>query len=100
MIAVIFEVTPKSSGKDKYLAVAADLKEHLISFDGFISVERFQSLNQPEKILSLSIWRDEESVVSWKNHKAHCDAQHLGKKQLFDNYRIRIGKILRDYSMQ
>ncbi|WHI45162.1 antibiotic biosynthesis monooxygenase family protein [Microbulbifer sp. JMSA004] len=100
MIAVIFEVTPKPSGKDKYLAVAADLKEHLTNFDGFISVERFQSLNQPRKILSLSIWRDEESVVNWKNHKAHCDAQHLGKKQLFDNYRIRIGEILRDYSMQ
>ncbi|WP_444943079.1 antibiotic biosynthesis monooxygenase family protein [Microbulbifer sp. ZKSA006] len=100
MIVVIFEVIPKASGRDKYLAIAAELKEQLLHLDGFISVERFQSLNQPDKLLSLSIWRDEESVKNWKNNKEHWQAQNLGKNQLFDSYRIRIGEVLRDYSQQ
>ncbi|MCO1332777.1 antibiotic biosynthesis monooxygenase [Microbulbifer sp. OS29] len=99
MLAVIFEIVPKSSGREKYLSKAAELKEYLNQFDGFISIERFQSLKQPDKILSLSFWRDAASIKAWKNQPQHLEAQELGKNRLFADYRIRIGEIMRDYSM-
>lgn len=99
MIAVIFEVTPKESGKDQYLAIAANLREHLADIPGFISIERFQSLTDPEKLLSLSFWEDEESVARWRNLEEHRSAQSTGRSSLFKDYRIRVGSITRDYSM-
>ena len=99
MIAVIFEVTPKLSGKDEYLEIAADLKNHLSEMDGFISVERFQSLADSNRFLSLSFWRDEEAVKLWRNQIAHREAQKRGRKELFNNYRLRVANVLRDYGM-
>jgi len=99
MIAVIFEVVPREGHYDAYLAIAAGLREHLEQIDGFVSVERFQSLTQPGKILSLSIWRDEEAVRRWRNLDEHRRAQALGRDSVFAGYRLRVAQVLRDYGM-
>jgi heme-degrading monooxygenase HmoA len=98
MIAVIFEVIPSSEGKAEYLAIAASLREKLTDTPGFISIERFQSMTEPNKILSLSFWEDEASVARWRNLEEHRNAQSQGRSGLFNDYRIRVGKISRDYS--
>ncbi len=99
MIAVIFEVWPAEGRKDDYLAIAKQLREDLVLVDGFISVERFQSLTDPDKLLSLSIFRDEAAVATWRNLHRHRSAQAEGRDGVFSNYRIRVASILRDYGM-
>ncbi|HEY5365785.1 MAG TPA: antibiotic biosynthesis monooxygenase [Casimicrobiaceae bacterium] len=99
MIAVIFEVEPHPGRKDDYLAEAARLKPLLEAMDGFVSVERFQSLTTPGKILSLSIWRDEEAVRGWRNQGDHRETQHRGREAIFRDYRLRVAAVLRDYGM-
>jgi heme-degrading monooxygenase HmoA len=99
MIAVIFEVIPTAEGKQEYLSIAADLREYLQDMPGFISIERFQSLVDERKILSLSFWEDEESIGNWRNLERHRAAQAKGRASLFEDYRIRVGVISRDYSM-
>jgi len=99
MIAVIFEVEPREGCTAAYLDIAAGLKEDLAAWDGFVSVERFQSLSAPGKLLSLSFWRDEESVRRWRLHEAHREAQRAGRGGLFAGYRLRVARVLRDYSM-
>ena len=100
MIAVIFEVFPTSNGKQEYLEIAGELKQHLSDIEGFISIERFQSLVDPTKILSLSFWENEEAVTNWRNLEAHRIAQSKGRQELFEDYRIRVGNIVRDYSLE
>ncbi len=99
MLAVIFEVIPTAEGKEEYLSIAADLKTYLSDIPGFISIERFQSLTEPGKILSLSFWRDEEAVQVWRNLEAHREAQEKGRSRLFQDYRIRVANVIRDYSL-
>ena len=99
MIAVIFEVSPHADAKQKYLDIAATLGSMLKDMDGFISIERFQSLSNPEKILSLSFWRDEQAVAGWRNTKAHRGAQAKGRAEIFKDYRLRIGAVIRDYGL-
>jgi heme-degrading monooxygenase HmoA len=99
MIAVIFEVCPHTHAKQEYLAMAARLAPLLTEIDGFISIERFQSLNQPEKILSLSFWRDEEAVQRWRNTEEHRAAQSQGRAAIFADYRLRIAAVVRDYGL-
>ena len=99
MIAVIFEVWPKPEGKKEYLDIAASLRPLLDTIDGFISIERFESLYEPGKILSLSFFRDEEAVKTWRNLVEHRAAQEKGRTELFANYRLRIASVIRDYGM-
>lgn len=99
MIAVIFEVIPKQGEMDAYLTIAKKLKVELENFDGFISIERFQSLSDPQKIVSLSFWRDEESVMQWRNYTMHREAQQAGRSSIFDQYRLRVASVVRDYGM-
>lgn len=99
MIAVIFEVTPHTARYDDYLAIAGDLRPVLETMDGFISIERFQSLSTPEKILSLSFWRDEDAVKAWRNLAEHRSAQTQGRTGIFKDYRLRVASIIRDYGM-
>ena len=99
MIAVIFEVEPAPGRRDAYLGIAADLKPLLEDIDGFISVERFQSLADPNKVLSLSFWRDEEAVKAWRNTQEHRQAQAAGRGGIFAGYRLRIAHVVRDYGM-
>lgn len=99
MIAVIFEVWPKPEYRQEYLDIAAELKPILESIDGFISVERFESLTEKGKILSLSIFRDEEAVEAWRNIAAHRRAQSKGRSRIFANYRLRIASVIRDYGL-
>ena len=99
MIAVIFEVRPKPGRRDAYLDIAADLRPLLAEIDGFISIERFQSLADPEKVLSLSFWRDEAAVEQWRKLDAHRAAQAKGRNTLFADYRLRVTAVLRDYGM-
>lgn len=99
MIAVIFEVCPHTHAKQEYLAMAALLAPLLAEIDGFISIERFQSLNQPENILSLSFWRDEEAVQRWRNTEEHRAAQSQGRAAIFADYRLRIAAVVRDYGL-
>lgn len=99
MIAVIFEVWPARGRKDDYLAIAAALRGDLTKIDGFISVERFQSLTDPDKLLSLSFWRDEEAVKTWRNSVHHRESQAQGRAGIFADYRLRIAATLRDYGM-
>ena len=99
MIAVIFEVWPKDGRREAYLDIAATLKPLLEQIDGFISVERFESLTQPGKILSLSFFRDEEAVIAWRNMEKHRLAQQAGRGGLFADYRLRIASVMRDYGL-
>lgn len=99
MIAVIFEVTPHKARYDEYLAIAADLKPVLETMDGFISIERFQSLTIPGKVLSLSFWRDEEAVKAWRSLGEHRAAQTKGRTGIFEDYRLRVAGVIRDYGM-
>jgi heme-degrading monooxygenase HmoA len=99
MIAVIFEVCPVAEAKGEYLAIAARLAPLLSEIDGFISIERFQSLSQPDKILSLSFWRDEEAVKQWRNTEEHRTAQAQGRNGIFADYRLRIASVVRDYGL-
>ncbi len=99
MIAVIFEVWPARGRKEDYLAIAAALRADLMQIEGFISVERFQSLSDPNKLLSLSFWRDEEAVKNWRNHFKHRESQAKGRAGIFADYRLRIAATIRDYGM-
>jgi heme-degrading monooxygenase HmoA len=99
MIAVIFEVWPKAGHKQQYLDLAAALRPQLERIDGFISVERFESLYEPGKMLSLSFFRDEEAVQAWRNIEAHRAAQAKGRTEVFADYRLRIAGVIRDYGL-
>jgi len=99
MIAVIFEVIPNKGKKEEYLAIAAKLRPELDTIEGFISIERFQSFNDPEKVLSLSFWRDEESIQEWRNLEMHRYAQSKGRNEIFKDYHLRIATVVRDYGM-
>jgi heme-degrading monooxygenase HmoA len=97
MIAVIFEAHPAAGRQDDYLHAAATLRPLLAHNDGFISIERFESLTQAGKILSLSFWRDEAAVERWRNQEAHREVQAAGRASIFSDYRLRVAQVLRDY---
>jgi heme-degrading monooxygenase HmoA len=99
MIAVIFEVVPHPERRQAYLDAAARLKPLLETIDGFVSVERFESLTNPGKILSLSIWRDEEAVARWRNVELHRRTQAAARETMFADYRLRVAAVIRDYGM-
>lgn len=99
MIAVIFEVWPAPGGQDAYLDTAARLRPLLDGIDGFVSIERFENLAEPGKMLSLSFWRDEAAVAAWRVVEAHRRAQDAGRAGIFADYRLRIADVVRDYGM-
>jgi heme-degrading monooxygenase HmoA len=99
MIAVIFEVWPAEGRKGEYLDLAAELRPLLTKIDGFISVERFESITEPGKMLSLSIWRDEDAVKEWRQVAEHRVAQARGRRGIFKDYRLRVAGVIRDYGM-
>lgn len=99
MIAVIFEVEPKSTHRAAYLDMAAEMRPLLEEIDGFISVERFESLTTPGKLLSLSFWRDEAALEAWRKLPRHRQAQAAGRGAFFEDYRLRVAGVIRDYGM-
>lgn len=100
MIAVIFEAEAHGSERQAYLDAAAALRPLLDKMSGFISIERFESLVKPGKVLSLSFWQDEESVKEWRNLEAHRAIQLAGRERIFVDYRLRVAAVLRDYGMR
>lgn len=100
MIAVIFEVTPAEGRREDYLGIAAALRAELEAIEGFVSVERFESLNTPGRILSLSFWADESSVARWRTRPQHREAQRAGRHGVFRDYRLRVAEVLRDYGLE
>src|SRR5512146_1184577 len=100
MHAVIFEVEPEAGRRRDYLDIAARLRPELEKIDGFISIERFESLSNPGKILSLSFWRDEAAIVRWRAQEEHRAAQRAGRTGIFRDYRLRVAAVLRDYGMK
>ena len=98
MIAVIFELTPAPGRKQEYLDLAAALKPEVERIDGFISIERFESITSPGRFVSLSFWRDEESLRAWRNVAQHRKAQAKGRGGIFSGYRLRVAGVVRDYS--
>jgi len=99
MHVVIFEVEPEAGREQDYLDIAARLRPELEKIDGFISIERFRSLSQEGKILSLSFWRDEEAIARWRQQEEHQAAQRAGRDKIFRDYRIRVAAVMRDYGM-
>lgn len=99
MIAVIFEVTPHADKKDAYLAMAADMRPLVDQIDGFLSVERFESLTNPGKLLSVSFFRDEAALDEWRRLSGHRKAQKMGREVMFEDYRLRVASVIRDYGM-
>jgi heme-degrading monooxygenase HmoA len=99
MIAVIFEVEPHPERSQDYLDIAGELKPLLERVDGFVSIERFESLTTEGKILSLSFWRDEAAVAEWRRLEAHRRAQAAGRHGVFADYRLRVASVIRDYGM-
>ena len=100
MIAVIFEFAPAPGRKQDYLDLAAGLSDAVKGFDGFISIERFESITSPGRFVSLSFWRDEDAVRKWRNVQKHREAQAKGRKEIFSAYRLRVAKVLRDYTKE
>lgn len=99
MIAVIFEVVPSAGGRAEYLERAAQLAPLLALVDGFISIERFSSMSDPAKVLSLSFWRDEDAVRAWREQEQHRAAQVAGRAGVFEHYRLRVAAVVRDYGL-
>ncbi|MFC3285892.1 antibiotic biosynthesis monooxygenase family protein [Litchfieldella rifensis] len=99
MIAVIFEAMPTPDQRQRYFDIATELKPLLDDIEGFISIERFQSLNDPNKLLSLSFWRDEAAIEQWRRLEQHRAAQRAGRSSIFENYRLRIAHVVRDYGL-
>ena len=99
MIAVTFEMWPAPGRKQEYLDLAAGLRPLLEKIDGFISIERFESLSEPGKLLSLSVFRDEAAVERWRQLEKHRNAQALSRDGVFHDYRLRVAGVIRDYSM-
>jgi len=99
MFAVIFEVWPAQGRDREYFDLAAALKADLEKIDGFISIERFQSLATPGKYVSLSFWRDEEAIRAWRSLERHRSAQARGRSGVFADYRLRVASVVRDYGM-
>lgn len=99
MVTIIFEVWPHPDHRDGYLNWAADLKNELVKMEGFLSIERFQSLTDPDKLLSLQFWRDEECVARWRQLEAHRAAQSAGRSTMFREYRLRVAEVVRDYGL-
>ena len=99
MIAVLFEATPAEGQAEVYLDLAAGLRPELEAIDGFVSIERFQSLSEPGKLLSLSFWRDEAAVRAWRERPSHRAVQAKGRAGVFTDYRLRIAEVVRDYGM-
>jgi heme-degrading monooxygenase HmoA len=97
VIAVIFEVEP--ADRDTYFRIANELRPLLEQVDGFISIERFRSVNDESRVLSLSFWRDEAAVAAWRNEEAHRAAQAEGRARVFRDYRLRVARVMRDYGM-
>jgi heme-degrading monooxygenase HmoA len=100
MIAVLFEARPREGQQEAYLSIAAALRPELEKIDGFISIERFQSLAEPGKVLSLSWWRDEAAIAEWRRFEQHRAAQRAGRERIFSDYRLRVARVLRDYGPQ
>ncbi|MGH8353814.1 MAG: antibiotic biosynthesis monooxygenase family protein [Pseudomonas sp.] len=100
MIAVIFEVLPAAGHRSEYLELAAALRAELERIDGFLSIERFESLSTPGKLLSLSFWRDEQAVKAWRQLEAHRAAQAAGRAGTFVDYRLRVAEVVRDYGLK
>ncbi len=99
MMAVIFEVWPAEGRAPEYFSIAAQLKADLEKIDGFVSIERFESLTMKGKFLSLSFWRDEEAIRRWRNLEGHRAAQAKGRGGIFADYRLRVASVVRDYGM-
>jgi heme-degrading monooxygenase HmoA len=99
MHAVIFEVVPAEGRFQDYLDIAGQLRPELEKIDGFLSIERFESMTEKGKILSLSFWRDEEAVIRWRQHEQHHRAQLAGRAGIFADYRLRVAAVIRDYGM-
>lgn len=97
MITVIFEVEMREGRGQDYFDLAAELRPELEKIDGFISVERFESLTNPGKYVSVSVWRDETAVKAWREHARHRAVQEVGKREIFSRFRIRVAQVLRDY---
>lgn len=98
MYAVIFEAVPAGKGREEYLAIAAKMREFIADQKGFLSIERFQSLVDEKRMLSLSFWETEPDIESWRNQFDHRKAQKAGKERLFESYRIRVAEVVRDYT--
>jgi heme-degrading monooxygenase HmoA len=99
MIAVIFEVEPRAGHAQRYFEIAAELRPLLEQIDGFLSVERFESLSTKGRYLSLSFWRDEDAVRRWRNQPTHRAGQQEGRSLVFDDYRLRVATVIRDYGL-
>jgi heme-degrading monooxygenase HmoA len=99
MIAVIFELEPAAGAADRYFELAAALRPQLEGIDGFVSVERFESLSRPGRYLSLSLWRDEEAVRAWRCHGMHRGAQQEARSEVLAGYRLRVAAVMRDYGL-
>jgi heme-degrading monooxygenase HmoA len=99
MIAVIFEVSLHEEHRQEYFDIAAELRPLLQEIDGFISIERFESLSESGKLLSLSFWRDEAAIAEWRNLEKHRRAQAKGRESIFSSYRLRIATVDRDYGL-
>lgn len=99
MIVVVFEVTVKEGVGQRYFDLAAELRPELDGIDGFLSIERFESLATPGKYVSLSFWRDEEAVAAWKAHAGHALAQEQGKREIFADFRISVAEVVRQYTL-
>jgi heme-degrading monooxygenase HmoA len=99
MIAVLFEVWPAEGKTQHYLDLAAALREELSGLDGFLSIERFESLSEPGKLFSLSFFRDEQAVALWRNSTRHRATQSKGRSGVFSNYRLRVAHVVRDYGL-
>ena len=97
MHIVVFEFTLKDNVRDRYFELAAQMREEVEQQPGFISIERFESLNDPAKVVSISSWESDEAIKAWKKNLQHREAQNEGKDSIFASFRLRVAEVIRDY---
>jgi heme-degrading monooxygenase HmoA len=95
--AAIFSIVRTGQPDEEYERMGMRMHELAVRQDGFIGFE--YSPESPEGFsLSVSYWRDEESIRRWKAHSEHLVAQQLGKQRWYSAYTIRIARVERAYS--
>ena len=94
MIALFFEVTPAPGQETRYLEIASGLRPELETSGGVTFLDRFRSLSRPRTMLSHQIWTDEASLARWRANGQHYGAQTLGRRDVFEDYRLRVGTVV------
>lgn len=93
--AVIFSST-RTDGDNGYSEMANKMVELAKQQDGFLGVESARE----ELGITVSYWRDLNSIREWKENSEHTIAREEGRNKWYKNFKTRIAKVERDYEFE